>query len=116
MAGWNYQLKLMVLNWELLLGLPISALSGDDVRLIPSAAVDLPKQPFDTQILEYQFPNIIAAKLAIADDLAIPLAKLSATDRAFIEQILDDTLTRSVVLARVRSYFREKKTGEEHAG
>ena len=98
------------------LGLPISALSGDDVRLIPSAAVDLPKQPFDTQILEYQFPNIIAAKLAIADDLAIPLAKLSATDRAFIEQILDDTLTRSVVLARVRSYFREKKTGEEHAG
>lgn len=98
------------------LGLPISALSGDDVRLIPSAAIDLPKQPFDTQILEYQFPNMIAAKLAIADDLAIPLAKLSAADRAFIEQILNDTLTRSIVLARMRSYFREKKTGEEHAG
>ena len=98
------------------LGLPISALSGDDVRLIPAAGVDLPKQPFDTQILEYQFPNRIAAKLAIADDLAIPLAKLSAADRTFIEQILDETLTRSIVLARVRSYFREKKTGEEHAG
>lgn len=79
-------------------------------------AVDLPKQPFDTQILEYQFPNTIAAKLAIADDLAKPLAKLSVSDRALIDQILTDTLTRSVVLSRVRSYFREQKTGEEHAG
>jgi transposase-like protein len=99
------------------LGLPISALSGDDVRLIPSTvAVDIPKQPFDAQILEYQFPNTIAAKLAIADDLAKPLAKLSTSDRAFIDQVLAETLTRSIVLSRVRSYFREHKTGEEHAG
>lgn len=99
------------------LGLPISALSGDDVRLVPSTAtVDVPKQPFDAQILEYQFPNAIAAKLAIADDLAKPLAKMPAVDRAFIDQVLADTLTRSVVLTRVRSYFRDKKTGEEHAG
>ena len=98
------------------LGLPISALSGDDVRLLPPAvAVDMPKQPFETQILEYQFPNTIAAKLAIADDLAKPLAKLSASDRAFIDQILAETLTRSVVLSRVRSYFRDPKRGEEHA-
>jgi hypothetical protein len=67
--------------------------------------------------LEYQFPNTIAAKLAIADDLAKPLAKMPAADRAFIDQILADTLTRSIVLARVRSYFRDKpQTGEEHAG
>jgi hypothetical protein len=98
------------------LGLPISALSGDDVRLVPPAvAVDIPKQSFDAQILEYQFPNAIAAKLAIADDLAKPLAKLSASDRAFIDQILAETLTRSVVLSRVRSYFRDPKRGEEHA-
>jgi hypothetical protein len=98
------------------LGLPISALSGDDVRLVPSAvAVEVPKQPFETQILEYQFPNTIAAKLAIADDLAKPLAKLSVSERAFIDQILADTLTRSVVLSRVRSYFRDQKRGEEHA-
>jgi hypothetical protein len=99
------------------LGLPISALSGDDVRLAPSmVTVDVPKQPFDAQIKEYQFPNTIAAKLAIADDLAKPLAKLSVSDRAFIDQILAETLTRSLVLSRVRSYFREQKTGEEHAG
>jgi hypothetical protein len=36
-------------------------------------------------------------------------------ERAFIDQILADTLTRSVVLSRVRSYFRDQKRGEEHA-
>lgn len=99
------------------LGLPISALSGEDIRLEPSfGAVDIPKQPFNVQILEYQFPNAIAAKLAIADDLAKPLAKLSVSDRAFIDQVLTETLTRSVVLSRVRCYFREQKTGDEYAG
>lgn len=99
------------------LGLPISALSGEDIRLeSPFAAVDIPKQPFNAQILEYQFPNAIAAKLAIADDLAKPLAKLSVSDRAFIDQVLAETLARSVVLSRVRCYFREQKTGEDHAG
>lgn len=99
------------------LGLPISALAGDDVRLMPPAVpVDVPEQPFDAQILEYQFPSVIAAKLAIANDLAQPLTKLSVADRAFIDEVLADTLTRSVVLSRVRSHFRNKKTGEGHAG
>jgi hypothetical protein len=99
------------------LGLPISALAGDDVRLMPPVVpVDVPEQPFDAQILEYQFPNVIAAKLAIADDLAQPLTKLPVADRAFIDGVLADTLTRSVVLSRVRSYFRNKKTGEGYAG
>lgn len=99
------------------IGLPIAALSGDDVRLVPpERAVSLPKQPFDSQVLEYQFPNTIAAKLAIADDLAQPLAKMSLPDRAFIDQVLAETLTRSAVLARVRSHFRTKQPGEDHAG
>lgn len=99
------------------LGLPLAALAGDQVRLMPSnAAVEIPKQAFDAHALEYQFPNAIAAKLAIADDLARPLAKLSPSDRAFIDQVLTETLTRSVILAQVRRYFRNKPTGEEHAG
>ena len=99
------------------IGLPIAALSGDDVRLVPpERAVSLPKQPFDSQVLEYQFPNTIAAKLAIADDLAQPLAKMSLPDRAFIDQVLAETLTRSAVLARVRSHFRTRQPGEDHAG
>jgi hypothetical protein len=39
------------------------------------------------------------------------LAKLAAADRAFIDQVLAETLTRSVVLARVRSHFRHKSVG-----
>jgi hypothetical protein len=104
-----------------LLGLPIAALAGDQVHLIPSPMpIDVPKQPFDAQLLEYQFPNAIAAKLAIADDLAMPLSKLPVADRNFIDQVLAETLTRSIVLARVRGYFRDKKPdrrqGEAYAG
>jgi hypothetical protein len=99
------------------IGVPISALAGGDIRLTPpTVAVDLPKQPFDLQALEYQFPNTIAAKLAIAGDLARPLAKLSPADRAFIDEVLGETLTRSAVLDRVRGYFRAKKPGDENAG
>lgn len=99
------------------LGLPISALTGSDVHLAqPAAAVPLPHQPFDAVAHEYHFTSAIAAKLAIADDLARPLAKLVPADRAFIDQVLADTLNRNVVLARVRDYFRLKITGGDHAG
>ena len=100
------------------LDLPISALAGNDVHLTPSAAtIPLPHQPFDADALEYRFPTVIAAKLAIADELATPLTKLPAEDRAFIDQVLAETLIRSMVLARVRKYFRHpKNSGEDHAG
>ncbi|MEN3813573.1 IS481 family transposase [Chromobacterium piscinae] len=98
------------------LNLPISALSGDDVRLAsPSQPADIPRQPFDSETLEFKFPSVIAAKLAIAEDLALPLAKLPTEDRVFIDQVLAESLTRRVVLARIREYFRRKK-GEQHAG
>ncbi len=98
------------------LGLPISALAGNDVRLTaPAPALPVPIQPFEIEIHEDQFAGAIAAKLAIADDIATPLAKLSVQDRAFIDSVLAQTLARRVVLARVREYFRHKKPGEEHA-
>ncbi|EOG3621273.1 IS481 family transposase, partial [Pseudomonas putida] len=99
------------------LGLPIAALAGNDVRLTPPATpMALLRQPFNAEAHEYRFPSTIAAKLAIADDLAQPLAKLSPDDQAFIHQVLSETLTRRIVLERVRGYFRHKKAGEEHAG
>ncbi|KPC14898.1 Integrase [Pseudomonas syringae pv. maculicola] len=99
------------------LGLPIAALAGNDVRLTPSAVpVELPRLPFDAEAHEYHFPSVIAAKLAVANELAQPLAKLSEEDQAFIHQVVSETLIRRVVLERVRSYFRNKKTGDEHAG
>ena len=99
------------------LGLPISALAGNDVQLTPSVIpAPLPHEPFDAGILEYRFPTVIAAKLAIANDLATPLAKLSTEERAFIDHMLGETLIRSVVISRVREYFRNKKSGGDHAG
>lgn len=98
------------------LGLPIAALSGEDLRLAPPASpVDLPRQPFNAEAFEYHYPTVIAAKLAIANDLATPLAKLPAEDMAFIDRVLAETLMRRVVLARVREYFRHRK-GARDAG
>ena len=99
------------------LDLPISALDGSDVQLAPTVAgMPLPHQPFVDAAHEYHFAGVIAAKLAIADDLARPLAKLAPMDRAFIDQVLAETLNRNVVLARVRDYFRNKQSGGDNAG
>ena len=79
------------------------------------SAADIPRQPFDPHAHEYHYPTVIAAKLAIADELAKPLAKLVAEDKVFIDQVLAETLMRRVVLERVREYFRHKK-GAQYAG
>jgi hypothetical protein len=98
------------------LKLPIAALAGEDLRLAPlNLPSEFPIQPFDAEAHEYHFASSIAAKLAIANDLAQPLARLAPADRAFIDQVLGETLNRSIVLARVRDYFRNKKSGEDHA-
>ena len=100
------------------IGLPIAALSGEnDVRLAgPAAPVELPRQAFNANADEYRYPTAIAAKLAIADEIGKPLAKLGVDDRAFIDGVLAETLTRSVVLARVREHFRHRTPeGERHA-
>jgi hypothetical protein len=60
------------------LTLPLAALAGDDLRLQPPPMPPaLPTQPFDADALEYHFLTPVAAKLAIAEDLGLPLAKLT---------------------------------------
>lgn len=100
------------------LNVPISALSGSDLLLInnPQSVDELKHQPFDTTESEYVFPTVIAAKLAIADDLATPLAKFSDDNRAFIDGVLTQTLIRREVLARIREHFRNRLSGADHAG
>ncbi|OAT35073.1 putative integrase [Enterobacter soli ATCC BAA-2102] len=101
------------------LNLPVSALSGGDLRLVSDSTQSpeaLPHQPFISPVSEYQFPSVIQAKLAIADDQATPLARMSDEARAVIDSILAETLIRSEVLGRVREYFRNRQSGEDHAG
>ncbi|BEO78908.1 hypothetical protein SMTE4_48780 (plasmid) [Serratia marcescens] len=100
------------------LNVPISALSGSERQLVnnPQSGDELKHQPFDITESEYVFPTVIAAKLAIADDLATPLAKLSDDNRAFIDDVLAQTLIRREVLARIREHFRNRLSGADHAG
>jgi hypothetical protein len=95
----------------------MAALARHEVRVQPpTIPPDIPTQPFDAGALEYTFPSTVAAKLAIADDLGQPLAKLPADDRAFIDQVLAETLMPRLVFVRIREYFRRKPLGGEHAG
>jgi hypothetical protein len=66
-----------------------------------------------------RFPTVLAAKLAIADYLATPLARLSPEDRAYIDSVLAETLERRTIIACVRGYFRQpgrdSAKGDDHA-
>jgi hypothetical protein len=61
------------------LTLPLAALAGDDRQLQPptvppTSLPPRPMQPFDTDALEYHFPTMVAAKLAIAQELGRALS------------------------------------------
>jgi len=100
------------------LGLPIAALTGEQGVSLTTVGnkIEPRKQPFE-RAPEYCYPSIVAAKLAIADELAKPLTKLSIEDRQFIDQILRETLERTIVLNRVREHFRSGTSNgeQEHA-
>jgi len=99
------------------LTLPLAALAGDDLRLQPpTTPLPRPTQPFDADALEYHFPTTVAAKLAIAEELGLPLTKLAPDDRAFIDQVLAETRMRRLVLQRVRAHVRTQPSGDGHAG
>ena len=101
------------------LGLPRAALSGTvgPTPFGPSAST--PSIPFKDPdpFQEFQFPTVLAAKLAIADYLATPLARLSKEDRAYIDHILAETLDRRTIIDCVRGYFRQRsrEPGGTHA-
>ena len=102
------------------LGLPRAALEGP--APIPAYPVAAPAAvPFNgpDPFQELRFPSILAAKLAIADYLGRPLAKLAAEDLDYIEALLKQTLERRTIITCVRGYFRDRarRQGEdgEHA-
>jgi hypothetical protein len=66
--------------------------------LIPFADPD----PFQ----EFTFPTVVAAKQAIADALALPLAKLSQGERDALDTLLSQTLRKTEVLTYVRTHLK----------
>ncbi|HRY18759.1 MAG TPA: IS481 family transposase, partial [Candidatus Competibacteraceae bacterium] len=67
----------------------------------------LPAQPFvdPDPFQELTFANAIAAKKAIADYLALPLAKLPPEQLDFINTLVANTLEKHEVMTQVRNYF-----------
>jgi hypothetical protein len=93
------------------LGLPRAALDGDAAL---AAAVARPVEPSPAKtrftdpdpFYEFAYPNVVSAKRAVADEIGLPLAKLSPEDRAFVDALVRETLTKTVVLTRVRARFK----------
>jgi hypothetical protein len=85
--------------------LPATAYPQPITETRQTEAVLLPGQPFIDPLEALTFPNTIAAKLAIADYLGYPLAKLTPEQREQVEQILTNTLNKQQVLAQVQTYF-----------
>ena len=99
------------------LALPRSALSGeDDVVLIgsvPTTAELVPVRPFrdPDPFRELNFPTPLAAKRAIADEIRLPLGRLSDEDRGFIDALVSRTLSRPELIAAVRDRFPQGRRG-----
>jgi len=95
------------------LGLPRATLEGAETPPEPSHAGEPVKRKFvdPDPFRELAYANVLAAKLAIADELATPLARLSAEDKAFINELLSTTLEKPTVLAKVRERFQGRRGG-----
>jgi hypothetical protein len=93
--------------------LPRAAVSGEDGVVEVRTAAAIPMQPFrdPDPFHELMFASPIAARRAIADEIRLPLAKLSDADRAFIDALLARTLARAEVLAAIRDRFPPGRRG-----
>lgn len=102
------------------LGLPRTALDKNaDLQFLVDKYKDIEPTvtPFHDPdpFQEFTYPSILFAKLAISDYLALPLAKLSPEQMAFINALLTETLNKKVIIDRVRQYFHKPKGGEQNA-
>jgi hypothetical protein len=99
------------------IALPRSALSGDDDVVLIGAGPSSPKQvsirPFrgPDPFHELSFPTLLAAKRAIADEVRLPLGRLSDDDCRSIDALVARTLSLPEVLAAVHERFPQGRKG-----
>ncbi|MGV2830774.1 IS481 family transposase [Myxosarcina sp. GI1(2024)] len=89
------------------LTLPDSALSTVKLPVIKDNLIPFPVQSFvdPDPFEELEFKNVIAAKVAIADYLLKPLAKLTPEQIATVDSILSKTLNKKGVMREIKDYF-----------
>jgi hypothetical protein len=88
------------------LSLPSSAIGIGDVTILGDTK-ELKVKPFidSNPFTELTFSTAIAAKLAIAEYLARPLAKLTDVQVAYIDAVCTSTLNKQEVMKQVRDFF-----------
>jgi hypothetical protein len=92
------------------LNLPIIALSGNAELdfLAKTEPIQLPNViPFcdPDPYQEFTYPSVLLAKRAISEYLGLPLAKLSTEQKNFLDELLNETLNKKIVIEQVQQYF-----------
>jgi hypothetical protein len=95
------------------LALPRAALEGHPHADAFEQATDVPAIPFadPDPFQEFTYPTVLMAKRAIADELGLPLAKLSPAQRAQIDAILATTLKKTEVMVQIRAHIHAATEG-----
>jgi hypothetical protein len=89
------------------LSLPSSAIGRGEIAILGDTTKELKVKPFvdSNPFQELTFSTAIAAKLAIAEYLARPLAKLTPEQVAYIDAVCTNTLNKQEVMKQVRDFF-----------
>jgi hypothetical protein len=95
------------------LALPRAALEGHPHAGAFAPTTEVPAIPFadPDPFQELAYPTVLMAKRAIADELGLPLARLSPAQRAQIDAILATTLKKTEVMAQVRAHIHAAMQG-----
>ena len=96
------------------LALPRAALEGNPraAVLIRNTEVSVTMFTDPDPFQEFAYPNVLAAKRAIADYLAIPLAKLPLEQLEWINTLVETTLSKKEVIEQVEEYFGRRTERE----
>jgi hypothetical protein len=96
------------------LALPRAALGGNPHAALLIRNTEVPVTVFTDPdpFQEFAYPNVLAAKRAIADYLAIPLAKLPPEQLDWINTLVGATLNKKEVIEQVEEYFGRRTERE----
>ena len=96
------------------LALPRAALGGNPHAALLIRNTEVPVTVFTDPdpFQEFAYPNVLAAKRAIADYLAIPLAKLPPEQLEWINTLVETTLNKKEVIEQVEEYFGRRTERE----
>lgn len=65
--------------------------------------------PFPEPVVETTYATSLAARTALVEQLRRPLGSLPEADRAFIDELLAETLDKTVIADRVRERLQTKR-------